>query len=130
MGRAACSLQLRCPVYIWGFDNAVADALSWLPWPGLDYTLPEASHDIMLKHIMGDGLTLAELQTTTAGDETLQEVVSYVQTQWPPKQQIPATLLSYYQSCNELHVEQGCLVWDCPFIKQAVLALAVCRLGG
>ncbi len=64
--------------------NAVADALSRLPLPSLDFALPEASHDIMLKCIMGDDLTLDELQTTTAGDEMLQEVVRYVQTQWPP----------------------------------------------
>ncbi len=107
--------------YILGLVNAVADALSCLPLPSLDYALPEASHDIMVKRIMGDALILAEFQTASAGDETLQEVVSYVQTQWPPKQQVPATLLPYYHSRSELHIEQGCLVQDCQFVPPIVL---------
>ncbi len=107
--------------YIWGLDNAVADALSRLLLPSSDYALPKACHDIMLKRIMGDDLTLDELQAATAGDEMLQEVVRYVQTQWPPKQNVSATLLPYYHSRNELHIEQGCLVRDCQFIPPTAL---------
>ncbi len=75
--------------YVQGLDNVVADALSQLLLLSSGYALPEVSRDITLKCIAGDSLTLAELQTTTANDDTLKMVLSYVQAQWPPKQQFP-----------------------------------------
>ncbi len=107
--------------YVWGLDNVVADALLWLPLLSSGYALPEISRDITLKHIAGDGLTLAELQTATANDDTLKLVLSYVRAQWPPKQQISADLLAYYHTRNELHVEQDCLVRDCQFVPPVSL---------
>ncbi len=82
--------------YIWGLDNVVADALSRLPLPSSGYALPEVSRDVMLKRIAGDRVTITELQEVTAKDDTLQEVICFVRTQWPPKQQVPANLLPYY----------------------------------
>ncbi len=105
--------------YILGLDNVVADALSQLPLPSSGFALPEIN--ITLKCITGDGLTLAELQTTTANDDTLKMVLSYVWAQLPPKQQIPADLLAYYHTWNKLHVEQDCLVRDCQFVPPASL---------
>ncbi len=105
--------------YVRGLDNAVANALSWLPMPSSEYALPEASHDITLKHITGEGVTLTELKTTTNEDDVLQQVLGYVRSQWPAKQQVSANLLPYYHTRNELHTEQGCLVRDCQFVPPA-----------
>ncbi len=113
--------------YMQGLDNVIVDALSWLPLPSSGYALPEISHDVTLKHITGDGLTLSELQTTMAEDETRKVVLGYVWTQWLPKQQVPADLLAYYHTQNELHVEQGCLVRDCQFVPP--VSLHKCILG-
>ncbi len=88
--------------YIRGLDNVVADALSQLPLPSSGYALPEVSYDVTLKRIAGDGITITELQETTAKDDTLQEVIRFIRTQWPPKQQVPANLLPYY--CCVLYI--------------------------
>ncbi len=84
--------------YIWGLDNSVTDVLLWLPMPSSEYALSEASHDITLKHITGEGVTLTELQTATNGDEVLQQVLGYIWSQWPTKQQVPNNLLPYYHT--------------------------------
>ncbi len=82
--------------YVRGMDNVIADTLSQLPLPSSGYALPEISCDVTLKRIMGKGLTLSELQTMTAEDETLKAVLGYVQTQWMPKQSNPAAAASSY----------------------------------
>ncbi len=56
-------------------------------------------------------------------------VLGYVRAQWPPKQQIPADLLAYYHTRNELHVEQDCLVRDCQFIPPASLRKRILGLA-
>ncbi len=63
----------------------------------------------------GDGVTITKLQEATARDDTLQQVLHFVRTQWPLKQQVPANLLPYYNTRNELHIECDCLVHDCCF---------------
>ncbi len=115
--------------YIRGLDNSVADALSWLPLLSSGFALPEVSRDITLHCITGEGLTLTEIQTATATDETLSKVVEFVLMQWPPKGQIPADLLPYYHVRDELHLEQDCLVRDCQFVapvglRKQILGLA------
>ncbi len=47
--------------HVCGLDNAIADALSWLPLLSSDNALPEISQYITLKWIVGAGLTLSEL---------------------------------------------------------------------
>ncbi len=65
-------------LYVRGLDNVIANVLSWLPLLSSGYALPKISHDVTLKCITSEGLTLSELQTTTAEDETLKAVLGYV----------------------------------------------------
>ncbi len=89
--------------------------------PSSEYALPEASCNITLKCISGEEVTLAKLQTTMNGVEVLQQVLGYVWSQLPAKQQVSANLLPYYHTQNELHMEQGCLIWDCQFMPPATM---------
>ncbi len=107
--------------HVRGLDNAVADALSRLPLPSSENALLEVSRDIMLKRITGAGLTLTELQSSTAGDETLHQILGFVCSQWPPKKQVPSDLSPYYHIQDELHIEEGCLVRDCQFVPPSDL---------
>ncbi len=51
-----------------------------------------------VKCIAGDRVTITELQEVTAKDDTLQEVIRFIKTQWPPMQQVPANLFPYYHT--------------------------------
>ncbi len=115
--------------YIRSLDNVVADALSRLPLPSSGYALPDISHDVTLKRIVGDGVTITELQEVSARDDTLQAVLHFVRAQWPLKQQVPANLLPYYHTRNELHIEHNCLVCDCCFIAPVELCKRILGLA-
>ncbi len=83
----------------------------------------------MLKWITGAGLTLTELQSSTAGDEALHQVLGFVCSQRPPKKQVPSDLSSYYHIRDELHIEEGCLVPDCQFVPPSGLRKLILGLA-
>ncbi len=83
-----------------GKDNSFTDALSRLPLPRSTFTLPELSHDIILKRVATDGITLTEIQNSTKSDPVLQQVIGFVKKHWAGKNQITWALTPYYYTEN------------------------------
>ncbi len=96
--------------HIPGKDNSFVDALSRLPLPSSTFALPELSHDIILKRVAADGITLTEIQNATKSDPVLQKVIGLVEKHWPGKNQITRELMPYYSVRQELYTESGYLV--------------------
>ncbi len=59
------------------------------------------NQDILLKRIAAEGMTLTKLQSATAEDPILQQVIPFVNGHWPAKTMVPPDLLAYY------HIQGG-----------------------
>ncbi len=75
------------------------------------------------------GITLYELQQTTAADPLLSKVVGFVHKHWPPKSKISDQLKLYYLVHSKLSVENGCLIHDSQVIAPTMLWQRILQLG-
>ncbi len=76
-----------------GSENTVADALSRLPIPTTGPAINDPGEQLILKRQSAEGLPLSDIIRATAGDPLLQQVINYVQLDWPNKNLIRITSL-------------------------------------
>ena len=99
-----------------GKNNAPADVLSRLPLGDTNLTenekvgLPERGHLLNLRlHQLP--ITKRNLKDQTMADKTLNQIIRFVRTSWPDKNQLPPELIHYFEKREELSVEENILLW-------------------
>ncbi len=98
------------PVYRRGSENTVADALSRLPAPTIGPTIDDPGDQVILKRLSAEGLPLSEFISATAADPLFQQIINFVQSDWPNKNKISPELRPYFSIRGELSVESACLI--------------------
>ena len=88
-------------------DHANADGLSLKYSPPNDPNADAQVFNILQMEAMP--VTTRQLKFATSSDKLLSTVIRYTQGSWPA--QFPPELRPYYNRCNELTVEEGCLLW-------------------
>ncbi len=93
-----------------GSENTVADTLFCLPALTIGPAIDDPGEQLLLKCLETEGLPLADVVSVTTRDPLLQQVIHYVQSDWPHQKHISTELHPYYSIRTELSVESGCLI--------------------
>ncbi len=72
--------------------------------------IDDPDEQLILKCLSAEGLPLSDIVTATAGDPLLQQVINYVQSDWPNKNKISSELHPYFSIRGKLPVESACLI--------------------
>ena len=100
--------------HIWyraGREHANADGLSRLPLPEAPAVVPQPAETVLLmEHLTSLPVSAAQIRSQTGRDPTLSKVRQFVMQGWPTTLVASTELQPYYQRCQELSVEDGCLL--------------------
>jgi len=90
-------------------SHANANGLSCLP---VNSSIPDETDGVSIFNISqvhALPVTAGQLQRVTRQDSKLGQVLKYTQNGWP--EIVPTELKPYWLRCNELTVDEGCLMW-------------------
>ncbi|XP_045778211.1 uncharacterized protein K02A2.6-like [Maniola jurtina] len=108
--------------FVRSIENCQADALSWLPLHSADSRVTsENERGSYLNFIRDDfPLSFKEIKTEIPKDPLLSKVYGYVMFGWPNKA-ISEPEKPYFNRKDNIHIDQGCLIWGYRMIIPKIL---------
>ncbi len=81
-----------------------------MPLPSAEPAMPEYMSVRLVSQIHAQGISLAGVTSTVSTDDTLQQVIRFVEHGWPKKSKITDAIHTYYYMHSELKFLDGQLV--------------------